>query len=85
MTDKEVKNQESEESTENSGSHILEKLEAAGQIIIGEIELIGGVLTADPLTQAEGEFNIETGAIEAEIVAELEEGETSESGSDKDL
>jgi len=84
MADEERKNQETEDSAEDSGSHILDKLEAAGQIIIGEIELIGGVLTADPLTQAEGEFNIETGAIEAEMASDLEEGENSEYASEED-
>ena len=42
-----------------------------GQKIIGEIETIGGVLTGDPLTQAEGEFNVEVG----EVREEAEEGE----------
>ena len=34
-----------------------------GQKIIGEIETIGGVLTGDPNTQAEGEFNVEVGTV----------------------
>lgn len=42
-----------------------------GQKIIGEIETIGGVLTGDPLTQAEGEFNVEVG----DVREEAEEGE----------
>ena len=32
-----------------------------GQKIIGGIEEIGGILTGDPNTAAEGEFNIEVG------------------------
>ena len=35
-----------------------EKLEAVGQIILGEIEKIGGILTADPTTQSEGDYNL---------------------------
>jgi hypothetical protein len=82
MSDEETKNQKVEE---NSGeSHLIDKLEAAGQIILGEIELIGGALTGDPMTQAEGEFNIETGTIEAEIASDLEEGESTESDSQSD-
>jgi len=59
-------------------SHLIDKLEATGQVIIGELELIGGALTGDPMTQAEGEFNIETGAIEAEMASSLAESESDE-------
>ncbi|MFZ1701146.1 MAG: hypothetical protein WBO10_07955 [Pyrinomonadaceae bacterium] len=38
-------------------------LSGLGQKILGEIETIGGVLTGDPNTQAEGEFNVEVGTI----------------------
>ncbi len=41
------------------------------QKIIGEIEEVGGALTGDPTTQAEGQFNVEVG----EIREELAEGE----------
>ena len=34
-----------------------------GQMILGEIEKIGGILTADPITQAEGDYNIEAGSL----------------------
>ena len=37
------------------------------QKIIGEIETIGGVLTGDPNTQAEGEFNVEVGDIREDL------------------
>jgi len=40
-----------------------EKVSGFGQKIIGEIETIGGVLTGDPNTAAEGEFNLEVGSI----------------------
>ena len=40
-----------------------EKAEGIGQQILGELEIIGGILTADPVTRSEGEFNVETGRI----------------------
>jgi len=42
-----------------------------GQKIIGEVEEIGGVLTGDPTTQAEGEFNVEVGDIREDLEDEL--------------
>jgi uncharacterized protein YjbJ (UPF0337 family) len=51
------------------------KLSGFSQKIIGEIETIGGVLTGDPLTQAEGEFNVEVGTVREDIQDELEEDE----------
>lgn len=62
-----------------SDGHLIDKIEAVGQVIIGELELIGGALTGDPLTQAEGEFNIEAGTIEAEVASDLEEAEEGDS------
>jgi hypothetical protein len=81
MSEEKEKVDEATDHEEVSESHLLEKLEAAGQIIIGELELIGGALTGDPLTQAEGEFNIETGTIEAEVIADLESQDTLEEDS----
>ena len=43
-----------------------------GQKIIGEIESLAGVVNADPLAQAEGEFNVEVGTIREEIEENLE-------------
>jgi hypothetical protein len=51
------------------------KISGATQFIIGEIETIGGVLTADPITQAEGEYNVEVGTVREKIEADLEESE----------
>jgi len=42
-----------------------------GQAIIGEIETLAGVINADPLAQAEGEFNVEVGTIREEIEDDL--------------
>jgi uncharacterized protein YjbJ (UPF0337 family) len=55
---------------ENSGT-LKDKITGLGQKIIGEIEEVGGALTGDPTTQAEGQFNVEVG----EIREELAEGE----------
>ena len=49
-----------------------DKITGLGQKIIGEIETIGGVLTGDPITQAEGEFNVEVGEVREEIEDDLE-------------
>ena len=43
--------------------NIKDRISGFGQKVIGEIETIGGVLTGDPNTQAEGEFNVEVGDI----------------------
>lgn len=45
--------------TEESG--FGENLAAVGQIIVGQIETIGGILTGNPGARAEGEFNTEAG------------------------
>ena len=38
-----------------------------GQKIIGEIESLAGVINADPLAQAEGEFNVEVGTVREDL------------------
>ena len=49
---------------DNATKHgFKERVTGLGQMIIGEIETIGGVLTGDPNTQAEGEFNVEVGTV----------------------
>jgi uncharacterized protein YjbJ (UPF0337 family) len=55
-----------ENDTEHEGG-LKEKISGLGQKIIGEIETIGGVLTGDPNTQAEGEFNVEVGDIREDL------------------
>lgn len=44
-----------------------------GQKVLGEIERLAGIVNADPLAQAEGEFNIEVGDIRNELEDELPE------------
>lgn len=68
--DKEV--QEIEE-TEKGG--LAEDISAVGQIIVGEIESIGGMLTGDPITRAEGNFNADSGIIREEINQDIAEAE----------
>jgi hypothetical protein len=54
---------------------IGDRITGLGQKIIGEIEKIGGILTADPNTAAEGEFNLEVGELRGETEEDLEESE----------
>ncbi|MCC7309315.1 MAG: hypothetical protein IT173_17270 [Acidobacteria bacterium] len=53
-----------------------EKIGGLGQKIIGEIESLAGVVNADPLAQAEGEFNIAVGDIREEIEGNLEDADS---------
>ena len=72
--------QEHENSEQEAVEHgFKEKISGFGQKVIGEIETIGGVLTGDPNTQAEGEFNVEVG----DIRDELEESVEGDGKSDK--
>lgn len=51
---------------------VAERIGGLAQVIIGEIETLAGVVNADPLAQAEGEFNVEVGTIREEIEEDLE-------------
>ena len=68
--------EELEEQEEKSS--FKDKITGLGQVIIGEVETIGGVLTGDPNTQAEGEFNVEVGTVREELEETLPEGDQSE-------
>ena len=65
---------------------LKERVSGTAQVIIGEIETIGGVLTGDPTTQAEGEFNVEVGTVREaaednlEVAEELERDEKKREG-----
>ncbi len=61
------------EATEND-SPLKENIGGIGQMIIGEIQAIGGILTGDPTTRAEGEFNVAVGEERDDVETELEEG-----------
>ncbi len=67
-------NQEDNEDVEKPG--LAGRISGLGQKIIGEIETIGGVLTGDPITQAEGEYNVEVGEVREELEEELETDRT---------
>ncbi len=55
-----------DETKEKEYTGLGENLSAVGQMIIGEIEAVGGILTGDPITRAEGEFNVEVGTLHQE-------------------
>lgn len=59
--------------TENKDS-LGERISGIGQMIIGEIESIGGIITGDPATRAEGEFNVAVGEERDDVEDELKEG-----------
>ena len=64
---------------ENDEKHpIAENISGLGQKIIGGIEEIGGILTGDPVTAAEGEFNIEVGEVREEAEEDLEGSDENE-------
>ena len=48
-------------------NHTIENLESVGQMIIGGIEMVGGIITADGITREEGDFNIEVGSEHQEV------------------
>jgi len=67
---------EQQDNTHADDKHpIKDKIGGLGQKIIGEIEAIGGILTGDPITHAEGEFNVEVGTVREEIEDDIEEAE----------
>jgi uncharacterized protein YjbJ (UPF0337 family) len=72
MTNEVKKDLPDEQDDETKG-----KISGFTQFVVGELETIGGVLTGDPLTQAEGEFNVEVGTVREDIEEDLEEGERS--------
>ncbi len=58
---------------ENKG--LKDKITGLGQKLIGEIEEIGGALTGDPTTIAEGELNVEIGEMREDMEqSELPDG-----------
>ena len=61
------------EPEEKEDHGLADRVSGLGQKIIGTIENLGGVLTGDPVTQAEGEFNAEVGDVREDIEEDLEE------------
>ena len=58
--------QANKELDETEVNRTTENLESVGQMIIGGLEQVGGILTGDPVTRAEGEFNLEVGSLHQE-------------------
>jgi hypothetical protein len=56
----------------------VEKLESVGQIIMGEMERIGGILTADPVSQTEGMLTEDAGGVHYETAEEMDEDQPDE-------
>ncbi len=54
------------------GHGFKDQISGLGQKIIGEVEMIGGILTGDPNTAAEGEFNLEVGDLREDTEEDLE-------------
>ncbi len=67
-----------EPKVDGDGSSLKEKISGAGQAILGEIEQLAGVITADPLAQQEGKFNVEVGELREDIESDLKENRDSD-------
>ena len=63
-----------EETKEPKEGSAKERLEGFAQVVIGEIESLGGVITGDPMTSAEGDFNVQVGTLHQETAEALAEG-----------
>jgi uncharacterized protein YjbJ (UPF0337 family) len=69
------------EPEEKEDHGLADNVSGLGQKIIGKIETIGGVLTGDPITQAEGEYNVEVGDVREDLEEDLEDSRpTDETG-----
>ncbi len=67
-----------EETKEKDENTTVEKLESVGQIIMGEMERIGGIITADPVSQAEGALTENAGSVHYETAEAMDEDEETE-------
>lgn len=62
-----------------------EKIEGIAQVVIGEIESLGGVITGDPTTSAEGDFNVQVGTLHeksADALSETDEAAESQTSNE---
>jgi hypothetical protein len=64
--------------TDKKESKLEENLKGIGQEILGDLEIIGGMLTGDPGATGEGKFNAGVGEIRHEASAALEDDDKSE-------
>lgn len=74
---------ENTEQTNGETNHTKENLKSVGQMIIGAVEQVGGILTGDPTTRAEGEFNAEVGSLHQETNKNLTAIDESENDSSR--
>lgn len=51
-------------------SNLKEEISAIGQIIVGELESIGGTLTGNPTSRAEGDLHADAGILREKIAHE---------------
>jgi hypothetical protein len=56
-------------------SPLKEAMTNLGKIIVGELESVGGTLTADPISRAEGDLTADEGIIREKITHDLEQAE----------
>ncbi|HJS51400.1 MAG TPA: hypothetical protein VJ781_05830 [Pyrinomonadaceae bacterium] len=80
-----MQDQEENETSKTDEHKLRDRVSGFGQKVIGEIESIGGILTGDPNTAAEGEFNVEVGTVRSELEETSEgreEAENDETGSE---
>ncbi len=73
------------EKEEKEESGLGENLSAVGQLIIGGIETVGGILTGDPTTRAEGDFNQQVGSLHQETNKNLIAIEHREAEAEKEI
>ncbi len=64
-----------EDIKETEENTTVEKIESVGQIIMGELEKLGGILTADPVSQAEGMLAENAGEVRYETADDIEESQ----------
>lgn len=65
----------SEQEKDDEKHGLADRVSGLGQKIIGEIETLGGILTGDPITQAEGEYNVEVGDVRQELEEDMEDSD----------
>lgn len=57
---------------EKEKSSLKEEVANISKIIIGELESVGGALTGDPISRAEGDLTADEGIIREKITHDLE-------------
>ncbi len=62
---------DNEAKTDKEKSTLKEEISNIGQIIVGELESIGGIITANQTARAEGDFRADEGIIREKITHDL--------------